>query len=95
MAKDAAVTPRRAGKPSIYDVAELAGVSHQTVSRVLNDHPNIRESTRQRVIEAMAQVRYTPNSIARALATSRTKLIGVFVERRVMYGFLINISGFE
>ncbi|WP_396655664.1 LacI family DNA-binding transcriptional regulator [Microbacterium sp.] len=95
MAKDAAVTPRRAGKPSIYDVAELAGVSHQTVSRVLNDHPNIRESTRQRVIEAMAQVRYTPNSIARALATSRTKRIGVIVDSPEKYGPGSTMRGIE
>ena len=42
-------------RPSIYDVAKLAGVSHMTVSRVLNDHPNIRESTRQRVLDAIDQ----------------------------------------
>lgn len=95
MAKDAAAVPRRAGKPSIYDVAELAGVSHQTVSRVLNDHPNIRESTRQRVIEAMAQVRYTPNSIARALATSRTKRIGVLVDSPEKYGPGSTMRGIE
>ena len=95
MAKDVADLPRRAGKPSIYDVAALAGVSHQTVSRVLNEHPNIRASTRQRVIEAMEQVRYTPNSIARALATSRTKRIGVLVDSPEKYGPGSTMRGIE
>ncbi|MEA5055523.1 MAG: LacI family DNA-binding transcriptional regulator, partial [Propionicimonas sp.] len=61
--------PSARRKPSMYDVARLAGVSHQTVSRVLNNHPSIRESTRQRVLQAIDEVRYTPNPMARALAT--------------------------
>ena len=73
-------------KPSIYDVAELAGVSHQTVSRVLNDHPNIRPATRQRVLDAIQAVNYTRNSIARALATNRSMQIGVLVESAVHHG---------
>lgn len=73
-------------KPSIYDVAKVAGVSHQTVSRVLNGHPSIRESTRQKVLAAIEETRYTRNSIARALATSRTMRIGVLVENPVEYG---------
>ncbi|MGC3952766.1 MAG: LacI family DNA-binding transcriptional regulator [Propionicimonas sp.] len=77
---------RRQRKPSMYDVAELAGVSHQTVSRVINGYPNIRETTRQRVLDAIAQVRYTPNSIARALATNRTMQIGVLVDSPIHYG---------
>ena len=43
-------------RPSIYDVAKHAGVSHMTVSRVLNGHPNIRESTRERVLQAIDAV---------------------------------------
>jgi len=53
-------------KPSIYDVANHAGVSHMTVSRVLNGHPNIRESTRVRVLQAIDEMQYTRSSIARA-----------------------------
>ncbi|ALJ21342.1 LacI family DNA-binding transcriptional regulator [Microbacterium sp. No. 7] len=73
-------------RPSIYDVARLAGVSHMTVSRVLNDHPNIRPSTRERVLKAIADTNYTPSSIARALATQRAMRIGVIVDSPVQYG---------
>ena len=45
----------RQRKPSMYDVAALAGVSHQTVSRVLNNHPSIREGTRDKVLRAIEQ----------------------------------------
>lgn len=62
---------------SIYDVAKLAGVSHQTVSRAINNADNIREETRQKVLDAMQQLNYQPNRAARYLATSRSKLIGV------------------
>jgi len=46
--------PQRGRAPSIRDVARLAGVSHQTVSRVLNNHPSIRPETKQRVLDVMA-----------------------------------------
>lgn len=77
---------RRTSKPSIYDVAERAGVSHMTVSRVLNGHPNIRESTREKVLQAISEVNYTRSSIARALATNRTMRIGVLVDSPVEVG---------
>ena len=49
------------------DVAKLAGVSHQTVSRVLHDSPHVRADTRERVLEAMRKLEYRPNRVARAL----------------------------
>ena len=73
-------------RPSIYDVARQAGVSHMTVSRVLNGHPNIRESTSERVLKAIEEMNYTRNSIARALATRRAMRIGVLVDGPVQYG---------
>ncbi|MFC8598029.1 LacI family DNA-binding transcriptional regulator [Isoptericola sp. NPDC057191] len=75
-----------AEKPNIRQVAQLAGVSYMTVSRVLNDHPHIRESTRRRVEEAIAELDYRPNMTARALATQRSRRIGVLVESAVAYG---------
>jgi len=73
-------------RPSIYDVAKLANVSHMTVSRVLNGHPNIRDTTRDRVLKAIAETHYTPSSIARALATQRAMRIGVIVDSPVQFG---------
>ncbi|MCJ1708885.1 LacI family DNA-binding transcriptional regulator [Microbacterium sp. VKM Ac-2923] len=73
-------------RPSIYDVARRAGVSHMTVSRVLNGHPNIRESTRTRVLQAIEEMNYTPSSIARALATRRARRIGVLIDGPVQNG---------
>jgi len=87
--KEASLSEREAGawqRPSIYDVAKLAGVSHMTVSRVLNDHPNIRESTRERVLAAIEEMNYTRSSIARALATRRAMRIGVIVDSPVQFG---------
>ena len=67
--------PERA--PNIFDVARLAGVSHQTVSRVLNRSPSVRAATRERVERAIAQLRYSPSPQARALVTRRTRTIGL------------------
>lgn len=62
---------------NIFDVARLAGVSHQTVSRVINDLPNVRPATRARVEKAIAQLHYSPSPAARALVTRRTRTIGL------------------
>jgi DNA-binding LacI/PurR family transcriptional regulator len=56
---------------NIYDVARLAKVSHQTVSRVLNNNPSIRPETKTRVLKAMESLGYRPSLAARALASSR------------------------
>jgi DNA-binding LacI/PurR family transcriptional regulator len=64
---------------NIFDVARLAGVSHQTVSRVINNLPNVRPATRARVEKAVAQLRYSPSPAARALVTRRTRTIGLIV----------------
>ncbi|GAA0967175.1 LacI family transcriptional regulator [Frigoribacterium faeni] len=61
------------------DVAALAGVSSQTVSRVSNSAPNVESSTRQRVLDAMSELGYRPNSAARALKTGRFRSIGVIM----------------
>ena len=57
-----------------------------TVSRVLNGHPNIRESTRDRVMSAINEMSYTRSSIARALATNRTMRIGAIVDNPGQFG---------
>ncbi len=76
--------PERAA--NIFDVARLAGVSHQTVSRVLNGLPNVRPATQERVEKAMAQLRYSPSPAARALVTRRTRTIGLITPAVVDFG---------
>jgi len=71
---------------NIFDVARLAGVSHQTVSRVLNDLPNVRPATRARVEQAIVQLRYSPSPAARALVTRRTRTIGLITPGTSDYG---------
>ena len=61
----------RSQQATIVDVANLAGVSIKTVSRVVNREPNVREATRSRVNDAIAALKYTPNEAARDLASRR------------------------
>jgi len=63
--------------PAMSDVAQVAGVSHQTVSRVLNNHPSVRAETRERVLAAVVELGYRRNTAARALVTRRSGAIGV------------------
>jgi DNA-binding LacI/PurR family transcriptional regulator len=72
--------------PAMTDVAKLAGVSHQTVSRVLNDHPNVKDQTRIRVRAAMEQLGYRPNRAARTLATGRSRVVGIVSQNTALYG---------
>ncbi|MFC9918591.1 LacI family DNA-binding transcriptional regulator [Agromyces binzhouensis] len=76
----------KARAATIFDVARLAGVSHQTVSRVLNDLPNVRPATRARVEQAIKQLRYVPSQAARALVTRRTRTLGLIVSGAPDYG---------
>jgi len=79
--RDATSQHRRSGarsRPaSIRDVARLAGVSHQTVSRVLNGHPSVRDVTRTRVLVAMDELQFRPSRAARMLSMRRSQTIGV------------------
>lgn len=67
------------GKVSIYTVAEAAGVSYGTVSRALNNRPDVNPATRQRVLEAAQRLGYVPNPIARGLSTKATAAFGIIV----------------
>jgi DNA-binding LacI/PurR family transcriptional regulator len=62
---------------TLYDVATFAGVSHQTVSRVINKASHVAAPTRARVLEAVSQLEYRPNKAARNLVNRRSSLIGV------------------
>lgn len=66
-------------KLNIDKVAKLAHVSRSVVSRVLNDHPNVSDVARQRVMEVVNKYNYKPNSLARSLATNSSHEVGVLV----------------
>lgn len=85
--------PSRA--PALTDVARLAGVSHQTVSRVLNGHPAVREQTRLRVRAAIAELGYRPNTAARALARGSSRTIGVIAQRSTLFGPASTLAGLQ
>src|ERR1700712_851056 len=87
--------PRTGRAPSIRDVARLAGVSHQTVSRVLNNHPSIRVETKARVQQVMDDLQYRPNRAARMLVTSRSRTIGVLAASASQYGPASSIQAIE
>jgi DNA-binding LacI/PurR family transcriptional regulator len=87
--------PPKGRAPSIRDVARLAGVSHQTVSRVLNNHPSIRESTKLRVQQVMDELKYRPNRAARALVKGRSRTIGVISASSSEYGPASSIAAIQ
>jgi len=66
-------------RTTLKDVAREAGVSHMTVSRVINNKEGILQATRERVLKAVKKLDYRPNSVARSLVSMKTKLIGILV----------------
>ncbi|HEX5165410.1 MAG TPA: LacI family DNA-binding transcriptional regulator, partial [Thermomicrobiales bacterium] len=64
-------------QPTLNDVARRANVSKQTISRVVNNKGEVSDATRQRVLEAIREIGYHPNALARSLVTSRTHVIGL------------------
>jgi DNA-binding LacI/PurR family transcriptional regulator len=77
------------------DVAALAGVSHQTVSRVVNGHPSVAPETRTRVQRAITELGYRPNLAARALVTGSTRTIGLVSVKINQYGPAQTMLGLE
>jgi DNA-binding LacI/PurR family transcriptional regulator len=94
-AEEQIIRARRRRPAVMSDVGRLAGVSHQTVSRVVNGSPHVRPETRQRVIAAMRELGYRPNSVARALATGRTNTLGVVSFDTTLYGPASTLFGIE
>lgn len=88
--------PTSQGRAAVMnDVARLAGVSHQTVSRVLNQHPSVSPATRERVLEAVRQLNYRPNAMARGLAGRRSRVVGVVSFDTILYGPASTLLGIE
>lgn len=87
--------PKSHRGPSMHDVAARAGVSHQTVSRVLNDFPGIRPDTREKVVAAIQELGYRRNFTARALVTGSTHTIGMVGPRIPDLGPLSTLHAVE
>jgi DNA-binding LacI/PurR family transcriptional regulator len=80
---------------SIRDVAQASGVSYQTVSRVINGHPNVREETRKRVEAAIETLGFRRNATAFALASGVTRSVTVITSNTVLYGYAATLQGLE
>lgn len=81
--------------PGMLDVARVAGVSAQTVSRVLRDHPYVSEDKRRRVMDAVEQLGYRMNTAARALSSGRTRTIGMVSMATESYAGAMTQSAIE
>lgn len=71
---------------TLRDVANYSGVSYQTVSRVVNNHANVSEKTRRRVLKSIEELNYRPNRAARSLVTSRSDTIALISFGTTFYG---------
>jgi LacI family transcriptional regulator len=80
-------------KATIYDVAEKAGVSRQTVSRVLNNRQDVSEETRKRVKKVMVDLNYQPNAVAQSLSRQKSYLFGVVTAGLKYFGPSRTLSG--
>ena len=82
---------------NIRDIARLSGVGVSTVSRVLNNHPDVKESTREKVIKVIKESNYVPNNSARILKQNNTKNIGVLVKGvfNPFFSEMLNVIGHE
>ncbi|GAB3801069.1 LacI family DNA-binding transcriptional regulator [Humibacter antri] len=72
-------------RPGMADVARLAGVSAQTVSRALSGHPNVRDHTKAKVLAAVEQLGYRKNDAARVLSSGRSRTLGIVVLESMFY----------
>lgn len=89
------MTKISARQPRLVDVAKRAGVSHQTVSRVINNHPNVSAATREQVQAAVTELGYRRNTAARSLVTRRSQTIGVLGSELSQYGPANTLLGVE
>lgn len=80
---------------SIRDVARVAGVSYQTVSRVINDHPSVKPETRDSVQAAIAELGFRRSATAVALASGQVRAVTVLTSNTTLYGYAATLQGVE
>ncbi len=88
-------TARTVRPVSIRDVAAAASVSYQTVSRVINNHPRVKESTRAAVLAAISELGFRPNRAARSLAGGRVRAVTVLTSDTTRFGYAATLQGIE
>jgi DNA-binding LacI/PurR family transcriptional regulator len=88
-------TPPPPKATNIWDVARAAGVSHQTVSRVINKTGRVSDTTRARVLAAIAELGYRPNRMARTLAGGQARSVTVLTSDTSLYGAAATLRGIE
>ncbi len=93
--RSAARSARQNGRITIRDVASQAGVSLQTVSRVVNSHPDVADGTRERVQDVITKLRYRPNGIARSLVVRSSHTLGVVASGFQLFGPAQLLTGIE
>ncbi|MBN2472462.1 MAG: LacI family DNA-binding transcriptional regulator [Anaerolineae bacterium] len=79
------------GNITIQDIAAHAGVGAGTVSRVLNNHPNVSEPTRQKILKAIEELKYRPNFSARQMRTGESLVIGFITDEIASTPFAVNV----
>ena len=80
---------------TVKDVADLAGVSTATVSRVLNNHPLVADETRSRVLRAMEELGYQPSRVARRLRMGASQILGLIISDIANPFFTFVVRGIE
>ena len=91
MAKTTKHGESQKGKVTIFDVAKQAGVSIKTVSRVVNNEPNVRQQTKQKVLDAVGRLRYRPNTAARALSGRKSWVLGLVYENPHEFSYMKDV----
>ena len=94
-AETSTAPPDRSPATSIWQVARAAGVSHQTVSRVINGKPHVRPATRALVLATIEELGFTPNRAAQALAGGPVRAVTVLTAETAAYGYAAALRGIE
>jgi DNA-binding LacI/PurR family transcriptional regulator len=89
------VTGHTSRTASIRDVAAAANVSYQTVSRVINGHPSVKQSTRERVLAAIDELGFRRSATAHALASGRSRSVTVLTANTTHHGYASILQGIE
>lgn len=87
--------PEREQVTSIWDIARITGVSHQTVSRVINGKPHVKAATRERVLRTIQELGFTPSRTAQALAGGPVRSVTVLTVDTALYGCAATLRGIE